>query len=233
MASTQAPANVRLLLVEDETKLARSLVDRLAREGYSVDTAFDGVQGWNKAASHEYGLIILDLNLPRKSGLSILNELRRHSNNTPVLILSGRQNVSDRVGGLRSGADDYLVKPFDSSELVARIGALLRRSGNEIPTVLTCADLSLDIVQHKVRRGGREIPLAGRQLALLEFFLRNQNEILTRKRIAEQVWGYKFETGTNIVGVYISYLRKAVDEGYPKKLIHTVFRAGFIMRDDR
>lgn len=225
--------NIRILLVEDENKLARSIERQLIRAGYEVELAFDGVEGAGKALSEEYQLILLDLNLPKKSGLEILQEMRAENYATPVLILSARDKVEDRVKGLQIGADDYLVKPFDSGELLARIEAILRRSGTYRVSILQAADLTMDVVQRTVSRGGQKIDLSPREFSLLEYFLRNKNQILTRKRLAEQVWGYTFDTGTNIVDVYVSYLRKAIDRGFSKKLIHTVLGEGFMMQDEQ
>jgi DNA-binding response OmpR family regulator len=223
---------IRILLVEDEKKLAHSLQRQLAHAGYLVELAFDGCEAEEKALHHEFELIILDINLPKKSGIEILQTLRARGYHLPVLILSARDKVEDRVRGLQLGADDYLIKPFDSGELLARLEAILRRSGFSSVSILQAGDLTLDVVHHKVKRAGHEINLTQKEYALLEFFLRHKNQILTRRRIAEQVCGYKFDTGTNIVDVYISYLRKAIDEGFPQKLIHTMHGEGFILMDE-
>jgi DNA-binding response OmpR family regulator len=223
--------SIRILLVEDEKKLARTLERHLSREGYEIDFAFDGDEAKEKAHAHEYKLLILDLNLPKKSGYDVLYELRLQLNSTPVLILSARDKVEDRVKGLRLGADDYLVKPFDSSELMARVEALLRRSETTTGQYLTACDLTMDLKDRKVLRGDNEIDLSPKEFALLEFFLRNKNQVLTRKRIAEQVWGYNFDTGTNLVDVYVYYVREAIDKGFPTKLINTVRGQGFILID--
>lgn len=223
---------IRILLVEDEKRLARFMEHQLVRAGYNLDLAFNGIEAEEKALSRQFELIILDLNLPKKSGLEVLKNLRSKSYATPVLILSARDTVEDRVAGLQLGADDYLVKPFDSGELLARIESVLRRSGHSRTSILEAADLSLDVVRRTVKRAGKDLNLSQREFLLLEFFLRNKNQILTRKRLAEQVWGYTFDTGTNIVDVYVSYLRKAVDEGFSKKLIRTVRGEGFILEDE-
>lgn len=222
----------RILLVEDEKKLVRSLERQLTREGYEVELACDGAEAGEKARTRQFQLIILDINLPKKTGLELLQELRNESYTTPVLILSARDKVEDRVKGLQLGADDYLNKPFDSGELLARIEAILRRSGHSRIAILRAADLIMDVIQRTVKRGDDTINLSPREFSLLEYFLRNKNQILTRKRIAEQVWGYTFDTGTNIVDVYISYLRKAIDHGYSPKLIHTVLGEGFVLKDE-
>jgi DNA-binding response OmpR family regulator len=222
----------KILLVEDEKKLARSMQRLLDKRGYEVELAFDGEEAERKALNDQFGLIILDLGLPMKSGLDVLQSLRSRSYATPVLIVSARDRVSDRVQGLQLGADDYLPKPFDSNELLARIEAILRRSGSSSISILRAADLVMDLVSRTVRRGEKTISLSPREFALLEYFLRHKNQILTRARIAEQVWGYTFETGTNIVDVYVSYVREAVDKGFPKKLIQTVHGQGFVLRDE-
>jgi two-component system, OmpR family, copper resistance phosphate regulon response regulator CusR len=228
--STKSNHNIRILLIEDEKRLARSLERLLVRSGYEVSLAFDGVAGSEAVASRELHLIILDLNLPLKSGIDVLHDLRSSSYNTPVLILSARDAMHDKIQGLDIGADDYLTKPFDSSELLARIQAILRRSGVLRTSVLQAANLTMDVIKRTVTRNGHSIDLTQTEFTLLEFFLRNKNTILTRKRIAEQVWGYKFETGTNIVDVYISYLRDSIDKGFSPKLIETIRGEGFMLK---
>jgi two-component system, OmpR family, copper resistance phosphate regulon response regulator CusR len=223
--------NVQVLLIEDEKKLARSLERHLKREGYAVELAFDGDEAIHKILGNKYQLLILDLNLPKKSGYDLLSELRLQLDSTPVLILSARDSVEDRVKGLRLGADDYLIKPFDSGEFLARVEAILRRAEMSSNHILTAGDLSMDIKNRCVKRGDKEINLSPKEFSLLEFFLRNKNQVLTRKRIAEQVWGYHFDTGTNLVDVYVYYVREAIDKGYPSKLINTVRGQGFIMVD--
>ena len=223
---------VRVLLVEDERRLAESVQRQLRRAGYEVELAGDGEEALALATAREFQVIILDLNLPKKSGFEVIEELRAGMRETPILILSARDDVVDRVEGLRRGADDYLVKPFDFTELTARLEAILRRSGHERLSVFEAGDLTIDVVTRKAWRAGQEIPLSPREFALLEFFVRNKNQILTRRRIAEQVWGYAFDTGTNIVDVYVSYLRKAVDAGFEPRLIQTVPRQGFMLRDE-
>ncbi|HEX7880614.1 MAG TPA: response regulator transcription factor [Candidatus Eisenbacteria bacterium] len=229
---TEPEPGPHILIVEDEPKISRSLQAQLARHGYVVDPAYDGSEGARKAIQGQHDLILLDINLPDGSGLDILRELRSRCRTTPVLVVSARDTVGDRVDALQLGADDYLVKPFDSAELLARIQAIHRRAGSQQTLVLTAGDLTMDLVKRQVRRGNVQIALTAREFALLEFFLRNQRQVLTRKRIAEQVWGYKFDTGTNVVGVYVSYLRKAVDDGFTPRLIHTVLGEGFMLKDE-
>jgi len=221
---------IQILLVEDEKRLARSLERLFIRSGYDAILAFDGHEAISAIMSREVHLVVLDLNLPIKSGMEVLEYLRSLSYNTPVLILSARDAMRDKVQGLDIGADDYVTKPFDSSELLSRIQAILRRSGVLRTSILQAADLTMDVVKRTVNRKGKRIDLTQTEFSLLEFFLRNKNVILTRKRIAEQVWGYKFETGTNIVDVYISYLRDSIDKGFTPKLIETVRGEGFLLK---
>lgn len=221
---------IPVLLVEDESKLARSLARQLRRVGFDADVAPDGQEAFEKMERREYALVVLDLNLPGASGFDVLRGIRDDRGGVPVLILSARREVVDRVEGLRLGADDYLVKPFDFGELHARIDAILRRTGESALEVLEAEDLSLDVVRRRVHRADREIHLSPRLFELLEFFLRHKNQILTRRRIAEGVWGYSFDTGTNVVDVYVSYLRKAIDADFEPKLIETVHRQGYLLR---
>lgn len=223
---------VFILIVEDERHLADSVARRLQEEGYTVDICHDGEEGFQLASSKKYHLIILDLLLPRKDGLQILRELRRNKVQSLVLILTAKSTVEDRVDGLRSGADDYLLKPFAFAELLARVETLLRRQGVEQKTLMQVGDLELDVETRNVRRAGKNIHLTAKEFMLLELLMRNKNRILTRRAIAEQVWGYTFDTGTNVVDVYVNYLRKAIDEGFPKRLVHTVRGVGFILKDE-
>jgi DNA-binding response OmpR family regulator len=227
----QTGQTIQILLVEDEKKLAKSIERTLMRVGYNVDLAFDGVEALSKAMTKEFQLLVLDVNLPLKTGFEVLQELRSKFYNTPILVLTARDAVTDKVMALNSGADDYVTKPFDSAELCARIQSILRRSGSLRAAILQASDLTMDVVKRTVARGTKQINLTQTEFSLLEFFLRNKNTILTRKRIAEQVWGYKFETGTNIVDVYMSYLRDAIDKEFSDKLIHTVRGEGFILKD--
>jgi len=222
---------IRILVVEDEKKLANSIKHQLEQAHYDVDLALDGIVAEQRLQENEYSLVVLDINIPGRSGFEILESLRSHAKEVPVVIISARCKIEDRLKSFQLGSDDYLVKPFDSSELLARISAVLRRSWISHTSKLQADDLVIDVVHRTVNRGNQSIQLSPTEFKLLEFFLRNKNQILTRKRIAEQVWGYTFDTGTNIVDVYISYLRKAVDEQYNKKLIHTIHGEGFILMD--
>lgn len=220
-----------LLLIEDEEKLTATLQRQLSRENFNVDTCLDGILAKEMITTKSYHLVILDLNLPGMSGIEILENMRKSGDRTPVLILSARDKVEDRVEGLTIGADDYLIKPFDINELIARIKAILNRSGLTQATSLKAGDLVMDLINRTVKRGGIEINLSPKEYSLLEFLLKNKNQVITSKRIAEQVWGYTFETGTNIVNVYINYLRKNIDNDSDNKLIYTVRCQGFMLVD--
>ena len=224
--------DVHILIVEDESHLADSIARRLQEEAYIVDVANDGEAGFDLACTKKYDLIILDVLLPRKDGLQVLRELRRNKVQSMVLILTARSMVEERVEGLETGADDYLSKPFAFAELIARAESLLRRRGMDRGPILRVEDLEVDVETRSVRRGTKNIRLTAKEFSLLEFLMRNKNRILTRRAIAEQVWGYKFDTGTNVVDVYINYLRKAIDEGFPTRLLHTVRGVGFILKEE-
>ena len=234
LESLKNPANreINLLIVEDEVHLADSVARRMEEEGYSADVANDGEEGYRLASTKKYHLIILDLLLPKKDGLQLLREIRRNKVQSMVLVLTARSTVEERVDGLRLGADDYLTKPFAFAELLARVETLLRRQGVGHGPVLKVADVELDVETRAVRRATKNIQLTAKEYLLLEFLMRNKNRILTRREIAEQVWGYTFDTGTNVVDVYVNYLRKAIDEGFPRRLIHTVRGVGFIFKEE-
>ncbi len=220
----------RILIVEDNKDIAL-LVERRLSKMFAVDIAVNGEDATVAINANPFDLIILDLSLPKKSGFDVLKDMRKKSAYPPVLILSGLNAVDDKVKGLKLGADDYLAKPFDVKELVARIEALMRRvpSAQEI-VKLSAGDLEMDLVARKVVRAGSDIPLSPREFALLEYLLRKKEKVVTRKEIAEEVWGHKFDAGTNFVDVYINYLRKSVDKDFPKKLIHTVYGQGFVLK---
>jgi DNA-binding response OmpR family regulator len=221
-----------ILVVEDEPHLADSIARRLSEDGYTVDVAHDGEEGYQLALSKKYDVIVLDILLPRKDGIKILRDLRRNKVESMILILTAKTTIEDRVEGLKTGADDYLTKPFAFAELSARIESLLRRKGVGQSTIIRVAELELDTVTRIVRRENKTIHLTTKEFLLLELLMRNKNRILTRRTIAEQVWGYTFDTGTNIVDVYINYVRKAIDEGFPKRLIHTVRGVGFVLKEE-
>lgn len=223
---------MRILLVEDEKKVANFIKQGLEEEGYAVDWAADGQQGLVLALDGVHDLIILDLNLPVKDGLQVLRELRQARVNAPVLLLTVRAMIEDKVLGLDAGADDYLTKPFSFQELLARARALLRRRTEVEPAMLQVADLTLDPSRRVVRRGGKKIDLSTKEFALLDYFMRNPGRVLTRTMIAEHVWDYDFDTATNIIDVYVNFLRKKIDSDRPRKLIHTIRGVGYMMRGD-
>ncbi|HWP81683.1 MAG TPA: response regulator transcription factor [Bacteroidota bacterium] len=220
---------MRILLVEDEQKVARFIQQGLEAEGYKVDIAPDGKIGEEKGKTNSYDLIILDVLLPKKDGFDVLASLRADSVDIPVLMLTARSATSDIVHGLDRGADDYLTKPFAFDELLARIRSLLRRSVKK--NLLKVADLQIDAIAHKATRGGKSIDLTAREFALLNLFIANQQQVLSRERIAKEVWGYDFDPGTNIVDVYVNHLRKKIDSGFSPKLIHTVRGKGYVLSE--
>lgn len=222
---------MRLLVVEDEKKVASFITQGLVEEGYAVDVANDGEAGLQMALDRVHDLIILDLSLPRKDGLSVLQDLRHTKVKTPVLLLTVRANIEDKVLGLDAGADDYLTKPFAFEELLARVRALLRRRVETAPPVLQVADLSLDPGQRSVWRHGKKIELTPREFSLLDYFMRNPGRVLTRTMIAEHVWDYSFDTTTNVIDVYVNYLRKKIDTDHEPKLLHTVRGVGYVLKE--
>jgi heavy metal response regulator len=223
---------MRILVVEDEKKVASFIKKGLEEEHYAVDIAYDGEEGLALARINEYDLILLDIMLPRLDGMEVLRQIRRNGSNVPILMLTARDSVEDIVSGLDGGSDDYLTKPFSFAELVARVRALLRRKAREKTDILTVGDLSLSTSTHRVKRGKREIELTPKEYALLEYFMRNPNRILTRTLITEHVWDYHFDPETNVIDVYVNYLRKKIDQGFEKKLIHTIRGSGYMMRGE-
>ncbi len=221
---------MRILIVEDEKKVAGFIKKGLEEETYAVDAAHDGEEGFHLASMNQYDMIILDLMLPNMDGLEVLTRLRDKKINTPILLLTAKDAIEDKVTGLNKGADDYLTKPFAFSELLARVRSLLRRGQTETKTELMVGDLSLDLVSHKVNRKGEEIELTGKEYSLLEYFMRNAGKVLTRTMIAEHVWDYNFDTFTNVIDVYVNHLRKKIDKQYPAKLLHTLRGVGYVMR---
>jgi len=222
---------MKILVVEDEKKVAGFIKRGLEEDDYQVTIAYDGVSGLKQALTGEYNLAILDVMLPKKDGLAIVKELREAGNLMPVLMLTARGTTEDIVSGLNAGSDDYMPKPFAFAELLARVKALLRRSEQDRGAELFFADVRLDPVSHKVWRGGTEIDLTAKEYGLLEYMMRNPNKPLTRAMIAENCWDYDFDKFTNIIDVYINYLRRKVDGGYSNKLIHTVRGQGYIFKE--
>ena len=223
---------MRILIVEDDIALASFIRKGLEAEHHTIDTAQDGEEGRSMALGIDYDLVVLDLTLPGVDGLSVLRSLRQRKANLPVMILTARSRVEDRVQCLDSGADDYLVKPFSFLELSARARALLRRSHLPSESVLKVRDLNLDRVERKVERGGRPIELTTKEFALLEYMMRNAGRRLTRAMIIEHVWNLTFDSTTNVVDVYINYLRRKVDDGFQTSLIHTVRGVGYQLSAD-
>jgi len=221
---------MKILIVEDELRLLKILVRRLSEEGYVVDTAKDGKIGMYLINSYKYDCIIMDIMLPVMDGLSILQSIRAKNINTPVLMLTAKSSVSDRVKGLETGADDYLTKPFSLDELVARVKTLLRRENVISVKELNISDLNLNLDTREVKRAGKIIELTSKEYALLEYLLRNKDRLLTKAQIAENIWNYDFKYDSNIVEVYINYLRRKMDKNFKERLIHNVRGMGYILK---
>jgi len=221
---------MRILVIEDEQKVANFIKQGLKEEGYSVDVACDGEEGYLLAKDNEYDVIILDIMLPKMDGITLCKKLRAEKIFTPILMLTAKDSVKDKVTGLDSGANDYLTKPFSFEELLARIRVLLRKDQTATPTKLKVDDLVLDLLTHKVSRAGKEIPLTNKEYALLEYLMRNTGSIVTRTMISEHVWDINFDTFTNVIDVYVNYLRNKIDKGYKKKLIHTIRGRGYMIK---
>jgi len=220
---------MKILIVEDEKKIASFIKRGLTEEGYIVNTAYDGLEALNATLKNEYDLIVLDIMLPKMDGIELCLSLRKNNFKNPILMLTAKDQLEDKIKGLDSGADDYLTKPFAFEELLARIRALLRKSNNQISNILKVEDLEMDLITHKVKRGDKEIALTLKEFTLLEFLMRHPNQIITRNMIAEHVWDINFDTGTNIIDVYINYLRKKIDTEGKKKLIHTIRGRGYMI----
>lgn len=223
---------MRILVVEDEKKLAALIKKVLEKEKYAVDVAYDGQESLDYAQTYPYDVIVLDILLPKKNGFEVIRELRNKKMSSPVLMLTAKDAVEDKILGLDLGADDYLTKPFDFGELLARIRALLRRETTEKPNILKMADLTLNPRTYIVKRAGKIIHLTSREFSLLEFLLRRKKQILTRDIIIDHVWDSTFEGMTTIVDVYIRYLRRKIDTGFSQKLIHTVRGIGYILKEN-
>jgi DNA-binding response OmpR family regulator len=222
---------MRILVVEDDPKIAAFVSEGLRREGFAVDCAADGEDGLHLALTEPYDAAIVDLMLPRRDGLSLIETMRAAKRNTPVLILSAKRSVDDRVKGLQTGGDDYLTKPFAFSELSARVQALIRRSSGEVaPTRLTVGNLSLDLLTREVERGGERIDLQPREFALLEYLMRNAGRVVSKTLILEHVWDYHFDPQTNVVDVLVSRLRSKLDRSRDAKYIHTLRGVGYVLK---
>lgn len=223
---------MRTLVVEDEKHLNRMISEAILDEGYSVDSCFNGLEALELCECASYDVIVLDIMMPKMNGFEFVRHLRESGCKTPVVYLTSRDSVSDKVRGLESGGDYYMVKPFDFRELIAVIHVMARKSGDNRSNVYEIADLRLDIAAKQVTRAGKPIDLTAKEYALLEYMIRNKGMVLSREQIENNLWNYKYEGGSNVVNVYIGYLRKKVDEGFDKKLIHTVWGIGWVLRED-
>lgn len=223
---------MRILLVEDEKDLSDIIKKGLTEEGYAVDTAMDGEDGLHMALNYPIDVVILDIMLPKKDGLEILTELRKEGNTTPVLLLTAKDTVTDRIKGLDTGADDYLTKPFEFGELLARVRALLRRQSDTKEVVIQIGDLEIDTKAHEVKRAGKTVKLSTREYLLLECLAYNKDTVLSRTQIVEHIYDEEFDMDSNVVDVYVNYLRNKIDKGHKKKLIHTVRGSGYILKEE-
>lgn len=224
---------MRILVAEDERDLNRIITQKLTADGYSVDSCFDGEEAIDILSYTTFDAVILDIMMPKADGFEVLRTLRSGGKTTPVLFLTAKDAVSDRVKGLDSGANDYLVKPFSFEELSARLRAMTRTSFGFTENILSVSDLTLDCSTHEVKRGGKEISLSAKEYTLLQYLMYNQGRVLSREMIEDHVWNFDYEGGTNVVDVYISYLRKKIDDGHGSKLIHTVRGRGFVLKEEQ
>lgn len=222
---------MRILVAEDERALNRILVKQFTKLGYSVDSCFDGESVFDFLAGASYDAVVMDVMMPKKDGFAVLREMRENKNNTPVIFLTAKTEINDRVYGLDLGANDYLVKPFSFEELAARVRMITRDSKGNSTNVFTVGDLTVDVKSHEVKRGGRRIDLSAREYSILEALIRNAGTVMSREKIESSVWNYDYEGGTNVIDVYIRYLRKKIDDDFDKKLIHTVRGTGYILRE--
>lgn len=223
---------MRILVAEDEKALNRILVKQFTKLGYSVDSCFDGESVFDFLAGAAYDAIVLDVMMPKKDGFTVLKEMRAQKNSTPVIFLTARTEIEDRVFGLDLGANDYLIKPFSFEELAARVRMITRDSKGNSTNIFSVGDLTVDIKSREVKRGGVKIDLSAREFSILEVLIRNAGMVMTREKIESGVWNYDYEGGTNVIDVYIRYLRKKIDDDYEKKLIHTVRGVGYVLRED-
>ena len=221
---------MRLLVVEDEKKVASFLKKGLEEERYAVDLSYDGEEALHMIEVCDYDLVLLDIMLPKIDGMTVLRRIREKANLVPILMVTAKDSVENIVEGLDTGCDDYLTKPFAFSELLARIRALLRRDREAKASVLEVGDLRLSLLNHEVTRGDKKIDLTAKEYALLEYFMRNPDRVLTRTMISEHVWDYHFDTDTNVIDVYVNFLRKKIDRDFDVKLIHTIRGVGYMLR---
>ena len=223
---------MRILVAEDEKDLNRLVCKTLERAGYGVDACYDGEEALDYAAGAAYDCILLDIMMPKLDGHAVLRALRNKGSVTPVIFLTARDSVQDRITGLDLGADDYLVKPFDLDELLARIRAATRKYSAQKTSVLTLADLTVDTSSHTVTRAGQNIKLSAKEYAILEYMMQHKGTVISRARLEDHIWNYDYTGGSKVVDVYITYLRKKIDQGFDKKLLHTVRGAGWILKED-
>ncbi|MDR3766148.1 MAG: response regulator transcription factor [Butyricicoccus sp.] len=223
---------MRILVAEDEKDLNRLVCKTLERAGYGVDACYDGESALDYAAGATYDCILLDIMMPKLDGHEVLRALRNKGSATPVIFLTARDSIHDRITGLDLGADDYLVKPFDLDELLARIRAATRKYGTQKTSVLTLADLTVDTSSHTVTRAGQNIKLSAKEYSILEYMMQHKGTVISRARLEDHIWNYDYTGGSNVVDVYITYLRKKIDQGFDKKLLHTVRGAGWILKED-
>jgi two-component system copper resistance phosphate regulon response regulator CusR len=223
---------MRILVVEDEKKVASFIKKGLQESSYTVDIAAEGLKGQLLASQNEYDLIILDVLLPKQDGWTTCRNIRESGDKTPILMLTAMGHTEDKVKGLNIGADDYLSKPFEFPEFLARVRALMRRSPASTQAVLKTADLLLDPNEHIVKRDGRAINLTAKEFALLEYLMRNRGRVMTRTQISENIWGIDFDRGSNVVDTYIKFLRQKIDKNFTKPLIHTVVGVGYVLREE-
>lgn len=223
---------MRILVVEDERDLNRIICKRLTAAGYTADNCYNGLDALDFLDSTEYDAAIFDVMMPKLDGFSAVRLMRERGDATPVLFLTARDAISDKVEGLDLGADDYLVKPFSFDELMARIRAMTRKSSGNVTNVFSCGDLTLDAASHQVTREGKNIDLSAKEFAVLDLLIRNKGSVLSRESIENNVWNYDWDGGTNVVDVYMSYLRRKIDADFDTKLIHTIRGVGWVLRDD-
>lgn len=224
---------MRILIVEDEKEIADFLARGLKEDKFAVDVAYDGEEGMYLAEINPYDVMILDVMLPKKDGISMCSELRKKKINTPILILTARNAEKDKINGLNKGADDYLTKPFSYNELLARIRVLLRRTGENKTPLLKVADLELNQLNHEVKRANKFIKLNAKEFMLLQYLMLNAGQVVSRTMISDHVWNEEFDSMTNVIDVHIAYLRRKIDKGFKKKLIHTMRGAGYILKDKK